>query len=234
MANEFTNRLFSMAQSLSDSLSSGPRSTVEDVCRAFYDRQLLSGVEGDRRDDFFESLEDSLVDADEVFSFSVDEEDFRLEVTALRLELFGLAFTNRVGWRREDLCLRELQTTHRYLKDRDEERIWTSMGAYNQAIADGDLWLNPMRMMQGRRMQRLAFSDKWQDTSPQDGSLLRYINRRDAAVAWRHGIAATQLMKTFARRMDFRPNAGGQMRLHALMHVFYDGALQGLKTQKIV
>lgn len=234
MANEFTNRLLNMAQSLSDSLATGPRSTVEDVCRAFYDRQLLTGVEGDKRQQFFESLEDSMVDADEVFSFSVDEEDFQLEVTALRLELFGLAFTNRVGWRRQDLCLRELQTTHRYLKERDELRIWTGMGAYNQAIADGDLWLNPMRMMRGRRMQSLAFIDKWQDTSPQDGTLIRYINRRDADAAWRHGIAATQLMKTFSQRMDFRPNAHGQMRLHALLHVFYDEALQGLKSARIV
>ena len=234
MANEFTNRLLNLAQSLGDSLASGPRSTVEDVCRAFYDRQLLTGVEGDKRQQFFELLEDSMVDADEVFSFSVDEEDFQLEVTALRLELFGLAFTDRIGWRREGLCIRELRTTHAYLKARDEERIWTSMGAYNQAIADGDLWLNPMRMMQGRRMQRLAFGDMWSELGPQDGSLIRYINRRDAAAAWRHGIAATQMMKTFSQRMDFRPNARGQMRLLALLHVFYDEALQGLKGTRIV
>jgi hypothetical protein len=175
-----------------------------------------------------------MVDADEVFSFSVDEEDFQLEVTALRLELFGLAFTNRVGWHREGLCLRELQTTHAYLKSRDEERIWKGMGAYNQAIADGDLWLNPMRMMQGRRMHHFAFSDKWSDLGPQDGSLIRYINRRGATAAWRNGIAATQLMKTFSQRMDFRPNARGQMRLHALLHVFYDESLQGLKAIRIV
>jgi hypothetical protein len=152
----------------------------------------------------------------------------------LRLELFGLAFTNRVGWRREDLCVRELTSTHAYLKERDEERIWKGMGAYNQAIADGDLWLNPMRMMQGRRLGHLAFIDKWSELGPQDGSLIRYINRRNAAAAWRHGIAATQLMKTFSQRMDFRPNARGQMRLHALLHVFFDEALQRLRDVRIV
>jgi hypothetical protein len=235
VANEFTNRLLNMAQSLSDSLSSGPRATVEDVCRSFYDRQLLTtGDDGDRRQQFFESLEESMIDADEVFSFSVEEEDFQIEVTALRLELFGLAFTQRVGWRREDLCLRELTTTLRYLKERDELRIWASMGAYNQAIADGDLWLNPMRLQRGRRLQRLAFNDKWQEGGPQESGLLRYINRKDAVAAWQHGIAATQMMKTFSRRMDFRPNAQGQMRLHALLHVFYDEALQGLRGVRIV
>ena len=35
---------------------------------------------------------------------------------------------------------RELVATRRYLQERDELRIWTSMGVYNQAIADAELW----------------------------------------------------------------------------------------------
>ena len=232
--DRLSSGFFHLVQSLTDSLSTEPRATVEGVCYTFYDRQLLSGPDDGLKEQFFESLEDSIAEADRAFANYVDEEEFRLEITALRLELFGLALTQRVGWRRDDFCRRELVATRRYLQERDELRIWTSMGVYNQAIADAELWLNPSRLMRGRRLGlRLGLTDAWQNQGVPDGCLLRYINRHRAGTAWRQGIAVTSLIKAFSERLEFRPNAQGQMRLYALLHVFYDEAAQRLKGLRL-
>ena len=225
----------SIADSLADSLSAGPRSKIEAVCQAFYDRQLLSQVEDDARDEFFAALADSIGQADRAFGRYVDQDDFRLEVIALRLELFGLALTHRVGWRRDDLCLRELTSTRRYLQERDELRVWDSMGAYNQSIAEAGLTLNRSRRELGRRLSlHLAASEGPRAKDTPSDCFVRYANRYDSEATWRNGIATTHLIRALADRLDFRPNAQGQIRLQTLLYVFYDEALQRLRRLRLV
>ena len=225
----------SMADSLADSLAAGPRSTVEAICQAFYDRQLLSRVEDNTREEFLAALADSMGRADRAFGAYVDEDDFRIEVIALRLELFGLALTHRVGWRRDDLCLRELTTTRRYLQERDELRVWESMRAYNQSIAEAGLTLNRSRRELGRRLSlRLAIGEATQPAKDTPGDcLVRYANRYDSEAAWRNGIATTHLIRALAEGLGFRPNAQGQIRLQTLLYVFYDEAMQRLRSVRI-
>src|SRR5687767_10883285 len=108
--NKFlASNLGDWVRSLTTPPPTGPRTAVEDVCNDFYDHQLLSGASGqDAREGFFESFEDAIARADGAFAQLVDEDDFRVELTALRFELFGLAVTHAVYGRKEDVCLREL------------------------------------------------------------------------------------------------------------------------------
>src|SRR5438132_9118187 len=117
-----------MLQAVTDSLRSLPQAAVESVCGDFYDGELLSPAAGlTDRQRFADRLLAAVGRADLTFEPFVDADTFRLEVTALRFEVFGLLVDRRLGWRNERACLKELLLTQRYLTDRDEARVWGAM-----------------------------------------------------------------------------------------------------------
>jgi hypothetical protein len=224
-------------RSLTAPRPSGPSVTVEDICQNFYDGQLLSSGAGtDRREGFFDSFEQAIARADVAFAQLVDEDDFRTELTALRFELFGFALTRSLVWHREDICLRELVTTQRYLEQRDELRLWEGMGIYNNAIAEAALHSRKeRRRKRGRRLSfRLSLAERWESKGVPHGCLARYANRCESDDAWDSGHALTALIQTLTGRLRIPLNARAQMQLQHLLYVFHDEPLQRLKQVRLI
>jgi hypothetical protein len=236
MRNFRLSDLEGWVRSLTAPQPSGPRVAVEDVCHQFYDRQLLGSGDGaDAREGFFDSFENAIARADGAFAQLVDEDGFRVELTAIRFELFGLAITRSPSGRSEDVCLRELVATQRYLEARDEARIWESMGHYNQAVAEAGLRHPKRRSVRGRRLGfRLSLTERWGQAGVPHGCIARYANRLDGDNAWESGHAFTALVQAMTRRLRIPMNSQAQLRLHHLLYVFYDEPLQKLRQVRLV
>lgn len=218
---------------VADLVSQAPRTAVEQVCWRFYDRQLASGQdENSPADSFYESLHDSMTRADPAFSYYVELADFRRELNALHFEIFGIALSKRLGWQHEGICLRELVATQRYLEDRDEHGIWEAMGDYNRAIGQAGFAMvrRRNRVEWGRKVMsaRIESMQHSQERGVPSECIARYANRYGSDLVWRSGYAAMALIQALEERLEFRVSGEAQLRLHSLLHVFYDQAVRAL------
>jgi hypothetical protein len=217
--------------------TTGPVVNLEEICHDFYDRQLLSGTPTeDARESFFDSLEQTIARADFAFAQYVEEEEFRFELTALRLELFGLALYHAVHHDRERLCLRELAATEKYLKERDELRLWEAMGVYNQGIVQNAFRRRHVerRARGGRLSTRLELNERWLPRGVSHTCISRYVNRGESDDSWRTGQALTALMQTLTRRLGVPLNAQAQLRMHSLVYLFHDEPYERLRNLRLV
>lgn len=116
--------------------SSKPKIGIEEFCREFYDRQILHPtiIAGgtDVGSVFLEGAFNYVVEADQSFA-AIDPTLFRKEMTALRMELFGLAWSHK--FKREEFTLPQSFFTKRYLEENGKLDIWDIMGEYNLANA---------------------------------------------------------------------------------------------------
>ncbi|MBN2588766.1 MAG: hypothetical protein JXA96_02800 [Sedimentisphaerales bacterium] len=118
--------------------------SIEQLCQEFYDSvvfyesnlddKLVSGFQNN-------SLE--FVSKDIYELTSVNCELVKQEINSLCLELFSLAFVERMKKQNEEyhmfesMCLiRQIKFTHKYLMERGRLDIWNNMLVYNKAIGD--------------------------------------------------------------------------------------------------
>jgi len=88
---------------------------------------------------FCETVLKAVREADPSFA-AVDPAVFWTEMTALRVELFGLAWVHHLI--RDKKCLlRQIAFTKSYLDDNKQPEIWDAMADYNHAIAQSSLQL---------------------------------------------------------------------------------------------
>ena len=129
-----------------------PKTSIEDFCRQFYDSQVFCIKAGDegRASTLWQNALNSIAEADPSL-VKVDRDLLRREMTALHIELFGLAWTHYLwsdlsmgewtdsrNWHSDyqlKRLIKEIVFTKRYLKQNEHFDIWNSMLAYNEAIA---------------------------------------------------------------------------------------------------
>jgi hypothetical protein len=218
---------------LADLVSQAPRTTVEQICWRFYDRQLASGLdENSPADAFYDSLHDSMARADPAFGYYVEPADFRRELNAMHFEIFGIALTKRLGWQHEGICLRELVATNRYLQERGEQELWHAMGHYNRALGQAGFAMvrRRNRVEWGRRVMsaRIESMQRSQQRGVSPECVARYANRYGSDLIWRSGNGVLALIQALEERLEFRVSGEAQLRLHSLLHVFYDQAVRAL------
>ncbi|MFC1893821.1 hypothetical protein ACFLYR_07355 [Chloroflexota bacterium] len=108
--------------------------SIEEFCREFYDSQIfkaeIAGI--DATSVLWDTIKKTLVDADDTIE-SVDQELFVQEMTALRLELFALAWTHK--FKKERNTIPQSIFTRQYLDEIGKSDIWEIMGKYSLAVA---------------------------------------------------------------------------------------------------
>src|SRR3972149_1579541 len=116
-------------------LSRKPKTGIEEFCQQFYATQIFhAGIAGeDVASGFWEIVFRSVAEADKSFAY-IAPAIFKREMTALHMELCGLAWRDK--FKREEFTLRQSIFTNRYLEENGRLEIWDIMGEYNQAIAD--------------------------------------------------------------------------------------------------
>ena len=241
-------------------LSHQPKISIEEFCRQFYDSFVFNAtIRGvDINDALYKTYFDSVVEADQSFA-EIDRGKFQNELTAIRMELFGLAWLHK--FKKEELAIPQSLFTRRYLEENGRIKIWEIMGEYNQAIArsgimtvrqypdgsrrftqiDDDLLVAKMNKA---RFDILA---KWAESNLPKKELM--TDKDDIAavcvarVANRFGVDAKRfssitvplLASRLADRLgcDIETNIEALFRLGAFIFGFYDGAKEGLKDATI-
>lgn len=115
-----------------------PLISIEDFCQDFYDHFFNFKVKGiDMSGDFFDVAFDTVAKTDPSFA-TVNRVLFRREMTAIRMELFGLAWMHYFKAKHEQLeyCLRETSFTKKYLESTGRTEIWDIMQFYNGCIGE--------------------------------------------------------------------------------------------------
>ena len=227
-------------------LSRKPKVSIEEFCRQFYDTDVfnptvLAGV--DVGEAFWETAFNSVVEAAKSFE-AVDRAKFRHEMTALRMELFGLAWMHK--FKRGELTIPQSVFTRHYLEKNGKIEIWDMMVEYNQATADSVTLtatgerMKDWQVVKYNKTKLDILIKKWLPRLEAQG---REINQElvdcAAAVANRIGadirkndcILVKRLTVRLADRLgcDISLNSEALFRLGVVIFGLYEGATEAIK-----
>jgi hypothetical protein len=223
---------------------------VEDFCRSFYDSQVFHAEIGgiDVVQTFLDIVKKQLEDADPSFA-AIDKSLFRRELTALRLELFGLAWLHK--FKEEQFTIPQSIFTRRYLEENQKVPIWEIMGEYNLAIADSVTLTATGQRMEDRNVMAVNATksqmfENWceanlggrkpDDLTESDHAILncvaRVINQYGADLRQRNGIGAKRVSARLADRLGCSPdmNDDALLKMMFTVRMLYDGAKEAIKS----
>ena len=233
-----------------------PKVGVEEFCRSFYDSQVFDPMKIGGIDvvkDWWETVFNSVVEADDSFK-SIDFSNFQEEMTALRVELFGLVCLNR--YKKEQFSIIQTLFTKRYLDEIERPQIWDIMGEYNQAIARSATLDETGNQLDGRvgraritgiNLSRVNMFDKWievyvghkddlTDEDKESGQCIAHVaNFIGVDIKRADSIAVKLLAARLAERLgcDESLNYEALFRLSALIFGLHEGAQEALSAVDI-
>lgn len=122
--------------------------SINEFCEMLYDGYIFLSTDDYPEDAyliFWREIFDSIVKADNTFQY-IDFDIFTQEMTALQVELFGLAWMHHFRLERyhgleEKYTLGEIVFTKNYMEHNGYGDIWSIMSYYNKTIADALLHL---------------------------------------------------------------------------------------------
>lgn len=224
-----------------------PESIVEKVCRDFYDPQIFHPSVDLQI--FWQTMFDSVVEADHLFA-SIDQAQFRREMTAIRMDLFGLALSHKFKGTKSALA--ESFFTKRYLDENGTPDIWDIMGEYNQMVARSTVVNADGKQKEGRigraqivgsNASRVKLFNDWAELNigkrpptEEDKERLRCVarvaNRIGADVRRADCVATKLLCSRLADRLGCDPKLKSEalFRLAAIVFGLYAGAEEYLKS----
>lgn len=229
-------------------LSRKPKIGTEEFCQQFYDTQIFHAIIAgeDMASRFWEIVFRSVAEVDKSFA-DIAPAIFKREMTALRMEVFGLAWRDK--FKRDEFTIRQSIFTNRYLEENGRPEVWDIMGEYNRAIADSatraasgerqDAW----RVAQSNKARADMF-DKWAEANICDPSALTEEEKKLATcvarVANRIGAEITRndciLVKRLGARLAYRLGCDIGLNFEALLILgatifgLYQGAKEAMKN----
>jgi hypothetical protein len=236
-------------------LSRKPKTSIEEFCQQFYDsvvfHPIIAGEDFNKI--WWDTVFDSVAEADKSFAV-IDKTLFIREMTALRLELFGLAWRHK--FKREKFTIPQSAFTRKYLEENEKLDIWDIMGEYNQAVAQSATLTETGELVKGRvgraqitftNVLRANMFDKWAETNISDPSapteeekmladcVARVANRIGADIKRNDCILVKRLTARLADRLgcdvNLKPEAF--LKLGAVIFGLYNGAKEAIKSVNI-
>ena len=235
-----------------------PKVSIEDFCRDFYDANIFNAFIGgiDANLEWWQNAYNSIIEVDKSFK-AVDFNKFKEEMTALRMELLGLAWQEKFVL--EQYTIPQSIFTRLYLQKINRTQIWDIMGEYNQKIAmcatmteDGKqigevggrigrgkaVFINESRMDMADRWIDTNIKDKTNITEEEEASLIcvgRAVNRFGVDIKRFDCIAIRQLTGRLVVRLDCDAyiNADAAFRLSALIFGLHEGAKEAINAVDI-
>jgi hypothetical protein len=236
---------------------------VEEFCRQFYDNVIFHPIIAgqDFNEVWYDNVFHSIVEADKSFAV-IDKSVFRREMTALRLELFGLAWLYKFPDNR--FTIPQSIFTRQYLESNGQLELWDSMVEYNKVIAQS-AFPTPtgiqMRTQLGKQMQegvergkttfvnsfRWRVFEKWADANIGDLSapteeekilgscVICVVSRMLADIRKNDCMLVKLLVVRLAERVgyDASLNAEAFLRLGTVIFSLYEGAEKAIKDIKL-
>ena len=219
------------------------KTSIEEFCRQFYDSVVFHPIIADEDFNkvFWGTAFDSIVEADKSFA-TIAKSAFIREMTALRIELFALAW-------RDKFTIPQSIFTRKYLEENKKLKLWDIMGEYNQAIAQSTTMTEDGKQMDASRVAkanvaRFNFFTKWAEanisdpstTSEEEDKLIncvtRVANRVGADVRRNDCILVKRLAARVADRLgcDINLKTEALFGLGAVIFGLYEGAKEAIKS----
>jgi hypothetical protein len=233
-------------------LSRKPKISIEEFCQQFYASQIFHPtIAGeDVWAGFLGIAFKSVVEVDQSFAV-IDPTVFKREMTALRIELFGLAWGHK--FKQERFTIPQSIYTRQYLERNRKLKIWDIMGEYNQAIAQSTTMTETGEQVEGRiarargtslNLSRAKMFDRWAEANIGDLSaptkkekilancVARVANRIGADIKRSDCILVKRLAARLADRLGCDINLGFEalLRLGAVIFGLYEGAMKATKS----
>jgi len=224
-------------------LTCKPRIDVDEFCQKFYDDNIFHAIIGgiDAYLNFCEFSYDQIMEADPRFA-TTDRELFRIELTAVHMELFSLAWTHCKKFKRDEYLLRQAIFTKSYLERESHQKIWDIMLEYNGAIANslnefvGSIPIDSVRRGRAEFLNsfRLALFEDWVKSGIDDYCAARVLSRLFTENAWKRNITLKHLAAQFADRLKIDTDLDDQaiLRFSVILHGLYDGARDAIRSVK--
>jgi len=236
---------------------------VEEFCRQFYDNVIFHPIIAgqDFNEVWYDNVFHSIVEADKSFAV-VDKSVFHREMTALRLELLGLAWLYKFPDNK--FTIPQSIFTRQYLESNGKLELWDSMVEYNKVIAQS-AFPTPsgiqMHTRLGKQMQerlkrgkttfvntfRWGVFEKWAEANIDDPSapteeekilgscVICVVSRMLADIRKNDCMLVKLLAVRLAERVgyDASLNAEAFLRLGAVIFGLYEGAEKAIKVIKL-
>ena len=229
---------------------SKPKISIEECCKQFYDSQIFHAIiDGtDFWSIFLDTISEHVVEADQSFSL-VDRSVLQREMTALRIELFGLAWLHK--FKQQESHIPQSFFTKHYLEENGRLDIWDIMGEYNQIIAQSakvtkngeplnarsQTWINWLRAKIFNEWAETIIGDRALTKEDEEDAkcVARVANRIGADIRRADCIAVKLLSARVADRLgyDINLNLEALLRLGAAIFGFYNGAEEYLKSTNL-
>ncbi len=226
-----------------------PKVGIEEFCREFYDKQIFHAMIGgiDAWSAFLETVFNSISEADQSFAV-IDKAVFQREMKALRMELFGLAWSHK--FKGEEFTLPQSFFTKHYLEENGRLDIWDIMGEYNQALAKSSVMTATGEQMGTEYVisinkLRSDMFDKWTETNIGDRSVTeedeehakcvaRVANRIGADLMKNKEIGNRRITALLLYRLGWKIDEDlseeALSRLVAITFGLYEGAKEAIKS----
>lgn len=228
---------------------------LQEFCRQFYDNVIFQPtIVGQRFDGvWWDNIFHSVVETDKSFAV-MDKSILAQEMTALRLELFGLAWVYKFA--REKFTIPQSIFTRQYLERNGKSETWDIMGEYSQVIAQSAFLTDKGEQMDGRAGRaRITFVNefrwgifkKWAEANMDNPSapteeekkvadcVARVVNRMLVDIRNDDCILVKRLAARLAERLgcDANLNAEALFALRAVVFGLYESARRAIKDIKL-
>ncbi len=214
--------------------------TVEEFCRAFYERAIFNP---EFTDAAWDAYFDELAQVDASLS-PVSRHLFYIEMTALRLELFALALLHAV--RSDDIGVRQHLFTASYLASTDRSDVQAAGPDYADAVTESAMDIATNERSRERRALHLngyhiavykTLAQRMSDAGIQDSryydALKATINRYDTNGAWQRGLTSRRLVITLAKRLNVDPNEAASRMIQTFIRGMYEGAAGAISQVRL-
>lgn len=232
-----------------------PKTSIDEFCRKFYDSMVFHPtIAGeDFNAIWWDTVFQSVVDADEFFG-KIDKTLFQQEMTAIRLELFALAWMHK--FKRDKYTIPQSIFTQHYLEENGKLDTWDAMERYNLAVAQTATMTTNGQQMTGRtRAERFVITmvnslraelfDKWASAHMKDPSkpnkkekklltcVARVGNRIEADLMKNNKIGNQRLTALLLYRLGWKEDEDlseeAFFRLVAIIFGLYEGAKEAIR-----
>jgi hypothetical protein len=225
-------------------LTCKPKTGIDEFCQKFYDtnifHSIIAGIDSYMK--FCEFNYDQIMKADSRFA-TIDHKLFRIELTAVHMELFSLAWTHCRKFKRDEYLLRQTNFTKSYLEREGQQNIWNIMLEYNKAIADslnelvGSIPIDSMRRGKAVFLNtfRLNLFEEWMKVGIDKHCAIRILSRLFTENAWSKKITLKHITAQFAERLkiDSDLDAEAIFRLSVVLYGLYNGARDAIRSVKL-
>lgn len=203
-----------------------PKMSIGGVCGEYYNNNVFRPMITTKKggplvwDAFLKNIENV-----DYAAAAADEELFKREFFALRMELFGLAWAHLQ--KEEDFLVREILFTRKYLDDMQRTEIWESMDDYNKTILRSAESMNPRQGQREQVVMRLV------NNGLEEEPARRVVNRAGSESSWTEGLISGLLSDTFKDRIDCQLRSQGLQIVEGSIKDIYKEAEKTIKSFKI-